>query len=295
MVSVKKKSVDGNTYYYLEHSYREGNSVKKKEVYIGTTLPLDIDYLKQNFLREIYKEKWYHLLDCIKKGYARQRKLMSVSSREKGVDAFMIRFTYDTQKIEGSKLTLRETANLLEHGITPQGKPIRDVKEAEAHKQVFYSMLASPKDLSLIQVLHWHKQLFSLTKPDIAGRIRAHGVAISGSRFVPPSPVEVNPLLEDFFKWYHHNRGKIHPVELAALVHLKYVTIHPFGDGNGRISRLMMNFVLHKSNYPLLNIPYENRTSYYNALERAQVKANDHIFVQWFIKKYIKENKRYGK
>ena len=138
-------------------------------------------------------------------------------------------------------------------------------------------------------ILHWHKKLLGDTKPDIAGKVRRHQVEISGSKFTPPSPVEVDPLLGDFFKWYSRNKGKVHPIELAALTHLKFVTIHPFTDGNGRISRLLMNFVLNKHRYPLLNISYKNRSSYYTALERAQVKKYEAIFVQWFFKRYIKE------
>ena len=88
------------------------------------------------------------------------------------------------------------------------------------------------------------------------------------------------------------NKTKLNPIVLAALVHLKFVTIHPFVDGNGRISRILMNFVLHKKNYPLLNIHYECRAGYYTALERSHIKCMDFIFVQWFIKKYIKEQKR---
>jgi len=191
------------------------------------------------------------------------------------------------------KLTLRETADLLERGITPREKPLRDVKEAEAHKEVFYEMLRYKKDLSLQIILYWHKKLFELSKPDIAGKIRNYQVKISGSRFIPPFPAEIYPLLREFFKWYNKNKNKLHPVELAALVHLKFVTIHPFADGNGRISRLMMNFVLNKHNYPMLNIPYEKRTSYYNALERAQLKNHDDIFIQWFFRRYTKEHKKY--
>ena len=207
----------------------------------------------------------------------------------------MIKFTYNTQRIEGSRLTLRETANLLEKGITPKEKPVRDVREAEAHKKVFYEVLKFKKDLSLDLILHWHRMLFLETKKDMAGILRKHQVAISGSKFIPSSPVEVYLLLREFFKWYEKNKSKINPVELAACVHLKFVTIHPFGDGNGRISRLMMNFVLKKNKYPMLNIKYEGRNSYYNALERSQVKKNEGIFIQWFIKTYIKENKRYLK
>ena len=103
--------------------------------------------------------------------------------------------------------------------------------------------------------------------------------SISRSKFLPPSPVEVYPLLQDFFKWYVNNKTKFRPIVLAALVHSKFVTIHPFGDGNGCISRLIMNQVIYINNYPLFNIRYEGRAGYYTALERAQVKRRDFIFI----------------
>ena len=160
------------------------------------------------------------------------------------VSVFATRFTYDTQRIEGSTLSLRDTANLLERGVTPRNKPIGDIKEAEAHKKLFFQILVSEKDLSLKTILEWHKFLFQDTKSDIAGKIRENRVGIPGSKFIPPLSVEIYPLVRVFLSWYQKNREKTHPVELAALMHLKFVTIHPFGDGNGRISRLIMNFIL---------------------------------------------------
>ena len=293
MVAITIKSRGREKYYYLEHTFRENNNFKKKILYLGKELPKNIEALKKNFLSEIYKEKWYKILDSIKDNYSKEIKLMPKSVKEKELTSFMVKFTYDTQRIEGSKLTLRETADLLEKGTTPKSKPLNDVKEAEAHKNVFYEMLSYKKDLSLSILLYWHKNLFKLTKSDIAGNIRKHQVAISGSKFISPSPVEVYLLLEDFLRWYNKNKNKLHPVELAALVHLKFVTIHPFADGNGRVSRLIMNFILNKFNYPMLDIPYKGRDSYYNVLERSQVKNIELIFLQWFIKRYIKENKKY--
>ncbi len=102
-------------------------------------------------------------------------------------------------------------------------------------------------------------------------------------------------MLTDFFKWYQKNRNTPHPVELAALFHLKLVTIHPFTDGNGRISRLMMNFVLHRRGCPMLNIPYERRAGYYKALEKAQVTKDENAFPQWVFRRYEKEYKKYIK
>ena len=101
-------------------------------------------------------------------------------------------------------------------------------------------------------------------------------------------------MLREFFKWYSKNKVSLHPVELAALVHLKLVTIHPFADGNGRISRLMMNLILNNNKFPMLNIRYEKRGSYYTALERAQVKKDESIFLNWFFKRYFAENKGYA-
>ncbi|MBI5159702.1 Fic family protein [Candidatus Micrarchaeota archaeon] len=293
MVTVKKKTVGTRTYYYLEHTIRTERGVATREKYLGTKIPNKIEELKVQFLSEIYKERWYPALNAIKENYFKEEKKTPESVLEKRVRSFSVKFTYDTNRIEGSKLTYRETADLLERGLTPRSKPVKDIKEAEAHEKLFYEILDYKKDLALQIVFYWHKKFFEGTKPDMAGRMREYQVAISGCRFMPPSPVEVPVLLNEFFKWYNRNKEKIHPVELAALVHLKFVTIHPFGDGNGRTNRLLMNFVLHKHGFPLLNIPYENRSSYYNALERSQVKKNDAIFVQWFFKRYVKEHKNY--
>jgi Fic family protein len=105
--------------------------------------------------------------------------------------------------------------------------------------------------------------------------------------------LELDTLIKEFFDWYNKEKKVLHPAELAALIHLKFVTIHPFTDGNGRISRLMMNFVLKKFNFPMLDIPYTKRSSYYNALERSQVNKDENIFIQWFFRRYLAEYKGY--
>jgi Fic family protein len=298
MANVKKTKKGNVTYYYLQHAIRRGPKVKTKQVYLGRKIPKNLEEIKQNFLRKIYAEEWYALFDQIKKRYSKENEQRPPSSRNKEMKIFATRFTYNTQRIEGSKLTLRETTNLLEKGLTPsKEKPEEDVLEARAHEKVFYQMLEFSdrrnKDLSLSLLLDWHYDLFYETKPDIAGTIRTYQVGISGSRFKPPLPVEIYPMLHEFFGWYSKNKNKIHPVELAALVHLKLVTIHPFADGNGRISRLIMNFILYKNGYPMLDIKYERRDRYYTALERSQVKKVENTFVQWFMRRYLIEHDRY--
>lgn len=293
MVEIKEMAKGNKKYFYLVHSYREGKSVKKKQVYLGENIPENIEEKKKEFMQEFYKDKFLGDIDKIQKKFNKEYKSMPASAKKKSKDIFAIKFTYNTQRIEGSTLSLKDTAKLLEEGITPSSKPLEDVKEAEAHKKVFEEMIKYQKDLNLQIILNWHKKLLEKTKPDLAGKIRAHQVAIARSKFTPPLAIELNFLLKEFFDWYKKEKRKLHPVELAALVHLKFVTIHPFGDGNGRISRLIMNFILKKNNFPLLDIQYTKRDSYYNALERSQIKKEDNIFIQWFFRRYLAEYKKY--
>lgn len=293
MVTVKKRVVGTRQYFYLQHTIRTTGGYEAREKYLGPELPASLDEVKREFLAEISKERWYPLLEAVRSSYAKELQAMSKIAREKNARFFAVKFTYDTNRIEGSSLTYRETADLLERGLTPKSRPVADVKEAEAHDRVLKEALEYKRDLSLQIILHWHKRLFAETKPAIAGKIRTDQVWISGSRFMPPSPVEVWVLIREFFRWYDRAKASMHPVELAAAVHLRFVTIHPFTDGNGRVSRLLMNFVLKKHGYPLLDIPYGDRRSYYNALERSQVKESDWVFIQWFIRKYLKEHARY--
>lgn len=295
MVEIKKLMKGAKEYYYLVHSYRDGKKVRKKEEYLGGVLPKDVEEKKKKFMHDFYKEKFLSKMNQIKKNFSSEYKQLPESAKEKSKETFAVKFTYNTQRIEGSTLTLKETANLLEKGITPSARPIRDIKEAEAHRRVFFDMVQYSGDLNLQIVLEWHKELMKETKEDIAGRIRDHNVAISQSKFQPPTAIELEMLLKEFFGWYSREKKRIHPVELAALVHLKFVTIHPFTDGNGRISRLMMNFVLKKNKFPLLDVPYTKRAAYYNALERSQVRREDKIFIQWLFRRYIQEYKKYVK
>jgi len=293
MVSVKKRKIKGQEYYYLVHSIKVDGKVETREKYLGKTIPKSVEQAKAEFMHEIYKERWFKDLNQIKRNFSKEYRELPQPAKEKYLQNFMVKFTYDTNRIEGSTLTLRETADLLEEGITPGDKSVTDVKEAEAHKKVFYEMLEYKGDLTLQKVLEWHQHLLKNTKPQIAGKIRTHGVAITGTDVELPTPVELGLLLRNFFKWYNKEKKKLHPLELAAIVHLKFVSIHPFTDGNGRISRLMMNFVLHKHGFPMLNISYKNRSAYYTALERAQTKKIGHIFIRHIMRNYLKMYKKY--
>lgn len=292
-MKIRRKQIGSRKYFYLEHSVREGAKVTKKELYLGAEIPANIEALKNNLIYDISKEKYLDYFDLIKNNFKNETKAMPLSAREKYLNYFIIKFTYDSNRIEGSTITLKETAKIIEEGIAPANKPIGDIKETEAHRKVFQEMMKYPKNLTLQAILYWHRILFEHTKSDIAGKVRTHQVRVAGSKAEFPIPAELDILLREFVEWYRHYKEKLHPLELAALVHLKFVSIHPFSDGNGRMSRLLMNFVLQHNGYPMLNIKYSHRDSYYNSLERAQVKKLEKIFVLHIFKRYLKEYQKY--
>lgn len=292
MVTVVNRRKGNQNYYYLYHDSKKEKR-RQREEYLGKAIPTDIENRKKNFALGIEREEWIPSLEKIYRNYKKEQNKIPPSIQEKNLNSFSVRFTYNTQRIEGSTLTLKDTSFLLEYGLTPPNRPSRDIKETEIHQKLFLDVIKQKEDLSLNVVKKWHKKLFVQTKPDMAGLFRDYDVVIGQSQFIPPSHTAVKLLVTGFFKWYNANKKKLNPVELAALAHLKFVTIHPFGDGNGRTTRLMMNHVLNKFGYPLLDIDYGDRRSYYNALERSQINDDDLPFLKWFMKRYFKSCKNY--
>lgn len=290
MVSIRRKRKAGNDYYYLYYDSKEG-ARRQYEEYLGRTIPPDVEDRKRNFMLRVLRGDWEPKLEIIRDSFARRRASMPRTVWEKRLGTFAVRFTYNTQRIEGSTLSLKDTVLLLEDGIAPT-RPVVDVREAEAHRTVFFDAIRE-ECMSMDQVMGWHRRLFEGTKEDIAGKIRDYNVKVSQSKFTPPSHQAVGGLIKDFFEWYNADKGVLNPVELAALVHLKFVTIHPFGDGNGRVSRLMMNHVLYRSGYPMMDIEYRNRRSYYNALERSQTREDNLPFLRWFVTRYLRAHAGY--
>ena len=131
------------------------------------------------------------------------------------------------------------------------------------------------------EVLSIHNLILRGINPEDAGRYRRVQVIIKGSSHTPPQPFLVSKEMEDFFIWYETNKNSMHPIVLAAELHERLVSIHPFIDGNGRTSRLVMNLILLQNGYAIANIKgdYGNKVQYYNALETAQTKNSKEDFL----------------
>ena len=241
MAILRRRKIGRRHYYYIEHTYKLDKKVKILSRYLGRKKPDNTEDIKKEIEFEAMRKVWGKSLIKIKRAYAKELKNLPKTAIQKKIESFMVDFIYNSDKIEGSKLSFKDTADLFIHGTTPRNKPLKDVREAEGHKNAFYDMLAYKGKITLKKVCQWHKMIFESSDPDIAGKIRLHKIMVTGSRVSFPHPESLNNLLKGFFLWQNKNKKRYNPVEFAALVHLKFVTIHPFTDGNGRVGRLLAN------------------------------------------------------
>ena len=202
-----------------------------------------------------------------------------------------IKWTYNSTGIEGNSFTLNQTRVLLADSITIGGKKIADHLEIIGHsKAIEYLEDIINNEIELTE--REIKNLHSLVTKDIegvnSGAYRNIDVYINGSKHTPPSNVIVFEKMQQLMLWYNNEGKNYHPIEKAAILHGKFVTIHPFIDGNGRTARLLLNFELMKNNYPPIIIEVEERDKYFDALEAGNVSDDWDLFTE-FIKQKCEE------
>ncbi len=296
MATVIKHNINGIEYNYLSYSYRKDGKVLKKERYIGRDIPPydDMTQIWEELSHEIVEERWIPQIEEIKINYQNDLNRMPLPIKAKNLRSFGIRFTHHSNKIEGSTLTLREVEKVVNEDVTPSNRSLTDILETKAHMNIYEKMINTNEKISMDLICKWHKELFQTTDHNSAGIIRNYTVYIGGSHYEPPmTKIEIEMLLDVLFSWYHQKKTILHPVFLAAVMHYNFVAIHPFGDGNGRMARLLTNYILHKNNYPMFDVDARIRDRYYKALERSDQKDYALPFIQWFFKYYIINNKKY--
>lgn len=189
-------------------------------------------------------------------------------------EQFAVEMTYNSNAIEGNRLTLKETYLVIGEGMTVKGKSLKDHLEAKNHFeaiQFLYELIEHEKRHTISERLIRSLQelIVKESDPNIAGSYRTGAVIISGSKHRPPDPLNVPVLMGELIKWVQKNNKHMHPVELAAIFHHRITHIHPFFDGNGRTARLAMNVLLLQNGYPLVIILKNDRKKYYDVLEKA--------------------------
>lgn len=203
----------------------------------------------------------------------------------------VLRWTYHSNAIEGNTLTLKETKVALE-GITIGGKTLREHFEAINHKDaiLFMEDLAQKEErLSEYSIKQIHSLILKNIDDENKGKYRTTNVIISGAEHKPPQSFEVQSKMQEFIKNYNENITKLHPIELASFVHIEFVKIHPFLDGNGRTSRLLMNLELIKAGFPPVVIELEDRLEYYKALDIAHTENDYKPFLE-LMKKVVEKS-----
>lgn len=306
MVYLTKRKTGKKEYYYLVETISLGIG-KRKQIrkYVGTEKPEGKNYsiLVDRFLTEVETEKkklsGYVYLDkdtikeveeINKKFWKRYGALNSVEKKQFDTN-FVVTFVYNTNSIEGSTLTPKEVELLLEEGISPN-RPINDVLEAKSAEKALEFIKNYKGKFDFDFVLKIHEIYFKDSFGDVAGKLKRRDNYIAGSRFQTTPAARVFEEMKFFFQDYNELKKKLHPLELAAWVHWKHVRIHPFQDGNGRTSRLLMNYVLHSNKYPMIDIKTKDKLSYFKSLDKCNSNNNAQPLAVRLVRHFKKQYER---
>lgn len=195
-------------------------------------------------------------------------------------DFYDVYYTYNSNAIEGNTLSMSETQLVLEYGITVGGKTLSEHLEVIGHKEAIdyvESLFKKSTAITEFEIRNIHNLVCRGTMPDEAGRYRTTDVRASGIEYRYADSFLVPQLMTDFVNWANRNEGVCHPVEFAAEAHYRFVTIHPFRDGNGRVARLLMNLFLLRAGFPIAVVTNDQRSSYIEALVAAQQGGDDEL------------------
>lgn len=304
MVYIYKKIVGSKPYYYLRASERKGSRIIAKDiVYLGSSLEEvknKLDSLPKysvqirkayktihNFLESNhYVEKVKELK--LKKDIFLDEDLIDVEAarmhyntvflknneltKEEIIKNFIVEFTFNTTSIEGNTIKLEEARNLLEEGIAPKGKTLREIYDIQNTEKVFLKVFNNiSNDINHDFIIDIHKKL--MENIDVRIGYRLSDVRVINSNFdATPAPY-VKSDMDLLIRWYNENENKLHPLVLAIIFHHKFEKIHPFMDGNGRTGRMLFNSILLRSGFSPCIIHKKTRAKYLKALREAD-KSN---------------------
>jgi len=295
---VEKRKVGGNIKYYLVHSYRKKGKVSKIRRYLGLNLSkAELEKRKRetekiilDLIEELNTEIFNFSLSDNQIGKLNKYNQYIEVHHLSGFNwtRFTEDFVYNTNAIEGSTVQLSEVKEIVE-----KRKPAVGSEEIEAKnvaKAVDY-IRNSKEELSLELIKKLHKICFEGTK-HFAGRFRDVEVVVRNSRGeilhegVPVSRLgeELNGLID----WHAKNKNKFKPLVLAAIIHNQFEHIHPFQDGNGRVGRLLLNFILLRNKSPPMNILLGDRAEYYLSLQEYSRNFNLKPTIVFLVKQYKK-------
>lgn len=303
-MNIEIRPIKSKKKYYLAHSYRVGNKVKKVRIYLGMDLKKGELKTARKSAEEILikripvsKEMPDPYLNLLKKSELKELESLTSDKEIKVIhlseaewQKFTELFTYNTNAIEGSAIQKNEVKDLLEKNKLPN-KSKEDIAETFGVAEAIDYIRKSKEHVSveLIKMLHWI--VFKNSK-SFAGQFRKKGTEVgiydSFGNIVHKGALstKILPLLKNLAKWYKVNKKRYPPILLAAIIHNRFEDIHPFEDGNGRIGRLLLINILIKHGLPPVNIELELRQEYYNALQAYEKQNNIRPTLELIIKEY---------
>lgn len=297
MVYHEARKVNGKILNYIVYNMRKGKRWVKKSRYIGwgKMSAEETESEKSKFETELKAEKALFLdkekileIDNLSQIYREKLNKLSREEFENFEKSFFTELTYNSNAIEGNTLSLQETSLIINENIAPKGKSMREIYEAKNHKEAIEFLKGYSGDIDELLILKLHSIILKDISENFAGRYRENPVRVAGSDFKFPAPEKVPQMIKNLIYWHGENKRKMHAFELAVVFSAKLVSIHPFVDGNGRISRLLMNFILKKNGYPWINVYNKQREEYLKSVR----KANDenYIPILEFMAETLREN-----
>lgn len=278
----------------IEGAIKNGNSWN---IPIDAIKPVDKRVIKPTSIEFIIEleDNYFNKVDELKKELDDRRPVpkKTLRSLEESIN---LEWTYNSNGIEGNTLTLRETQVILE-GITVGGKSMKEHLEAINHeKAILYlnDLVKENNPITEWNIKGIHQLILKNIDDENAGRYRRENVTIKGATHIPPDYLKVPELMEKLILRYK-NWNDFHPIIQAALLHGELVKIHPFVDGNGRTSRLLMNLDLMNHGFNPVIIKKENRLEYYEALDKAHTTGNYTDFVKLITRLEIEILEKYLK
>jgi len=303
MAYLAKQKKGKNTYYYLVEVIQIAKGRRKQiRKYLGTEKPSEtkLQVLIAQFEEEVEKEKiklhGFHYLtkdeiaeiDEINKEFWKRYNKQNKTVQEQFDQNFVMAFVFNSNSIEGSTLTPKEVELLLKENISPN-KPLEDVIEAKNAEKTLNFVKEFKEELTEQFLLKMHEIYFKETKPYIAGRYKTAQNRITGSAFETMPPKFVQTDMKLYFKEYEKLKKELHPLELAAWAHWKLARIHPFQDGNGRTARIIMNFILNRNGYAMIDIKTKEKQQYFNALEKCHYNNNARALAIRLVRRFKKQ------
>jgi Fic family protein len=315
MVYIYQKVIAGKPYYYLRISERKGKRIIAKDIaYLGITIEevkksLDklSDYkeeirkahrtinifLETNYYLEKIKplklKKDVFLLEKLNEieacnlHYNNIFKKIDLTTKKEILNNFLVEFAFNTTSIEGNTIGLEEARNMLQEGLTPKNKTLREIYDLQNTEKVFFELYDSEfkEDLSNDLIIKIHDKL--LENIDVRKGYRITDVRVFKSNFEATPGKFVKTDMDLLLKEYNEKKDKLHPLVLATIFHHKFENIHPFMDGNGRTGRMLLNYILLRNNYPPMIIHKKTRKEYLEAMRSADKSGLKSIEVKDYL------------